>query len=89
MDFYKQYESQQEKTDSQTTAPHHLKGTGVKLQYNAALPLRRAEKAAGTRMRAEAMGKVAEHPEIGRQEKGSDNKDYVYPRRRMAGVHHH
>ncbi len=60
---------------------HHLKGTGVQLQYNAALPLGRAEKAAGTRMRAEAIGKVAEHPEIGLQEKGSDNKDYVYPRR--------
>jgi hypothetical protein len=83
VDFYKQYASQQEKTDRYTTVPDHLKGTGVELQYDdhAALPSGRAEKAAGSRMREDAIAKVAEHRETGRQEKGSDNKDHVHPRR--------
>jgi hypothetical protein len=83
VEFYKQFESQQEKTDRYTTVPDHLKDTGVQLQYdeNAALPSGRAEKVAGMQMREEAIGRVAERREAGREEKGSANKDHVFPRR--------
>ncbi len=83
VEFYKQFESQQEKTDRYTTLPDHLKNTGVQLQYdeNAALPSGRAEKVAGMQMREEAIGGVAERREAGREEKGSANKDHVFPRR--------
>lgn len=83
VEFYKQYEFHQEKTDRYTRVPDHLKDSGVQLQYddNAALPSGRAEKAAGVKMREEAIAKVAERRETGRQEKGSANKDHIFPKR--------